>query len=199
MAESLSPSYHPCYTTDMKLIVGLGNPGKKYELTRHNVGFLALDFFLKEEAQIEPKEFWSNDPLVRTLNLKMGTQKILFAQPQTFMNNSGKPVLHLANFYKLDLATDVLVLHDEVDLEFGKLRQTASSRAAGHNGVKSIIDHAGNQYFHRLRIGVESRQSRAHKPTDAFVLEPFTKDELAQLKSDIFPKINEKIKEFILQ
>ncbi len=181
----------------MKLIVGLGNPGKKYELTRHNAGFLALDNFLTAEAQVDPELIWSNDPVARTVNLTMGEQKILFAKPQTFMNNSGEAVSKLANFYKIEIQKDLLVVQDEIDLPVGTFKTAENSSAAGHNGISNIINLLGTQQFYRIRIGVESRENKQHKPTDAFVLENFTTEELKLLQEKVFPEVNQKIKEFI--
>lgn len=113
------------------------------------------------------------------------------------MNLSGQAVKHIADFYKVDLAKDILILHDEVDLPFGKIKLTSSSSAAGHNGVQNIIDEFGSKDFHRIRIGVESRESRHDMPTDAFVLRPFLHNELERLDSEIFPKVSEHIKNFI--
>lgn len=181
----------------MKLIVGLGNPGKKYELTRHNVGFLALENFLVSEAQVDPKLFWNNDPLARTVNLAMENQKVLFALPQTFMNNSGEAVSKLANFYKINVQKDLLVVQDEIDLPVGTIKTTDNSSAAGHNGITSIIESLGTQQFYRIRVGVESRENKKHKPTETFVLENFTDEELDLLKEKVFPDVNQKIMEFI--
>lgn len=113
------------------------------------------------------------------------------------MNDSGQALKVICNFYKMDLAQDLLVVHDDVDLPLGELRATASSSAAGHNGIKSIIENLGTQDFHRLRIGVETRASRGELPTEAFVLQNFSAEELEILKTKVFPEVDKQIREFI--
>jgi len=189
----------------VKIIVGLGNPGKKYEYTRHNAGFLAVDHYMegKEVISCESKfdgticeiHFHPHIPLLAKEGL--GAVKTFFVKPKTFMNESGRAVKEIAKFYKIDITRDLLVIHDEVDLPFGEIRTTHSSQAAGHNGVKSIIDALGTQDFHRARIGVETRESRNDMPTDAYVLSPFSAGELEKLRKEVFIKTDEIIAEFI--
>ena len=182
----------------MKILVGLGNPGKKYEQTRHNAGFLAIDFILKSNDDFitaKPSHEFKSE--MYTWN--SGDEKIIFIKPQTFMNDSGQALRVICNFYKMDLSKDLLVIHDEIDLPFGDLRLSSNSSAAGHNGVKSIIENLGTQNFRRLRIGVESRKARTEMPTDAFVLQNFTSEELEQLEKNIFPKTSACITDFIQQ
>ena len=165
----------------MQIIVGLGNPGKKYEQTRHNVGWLALDYVLKkfDAPGAEQKKF---DAVIREVRTAAG-DKALFVYPQTFMNDSGKSVAEILNFYKLSPAT-LLVLHDEVDLPLGVLRFTENSSSAGHNGVQSIIDALGTNEFRRLRIGIETRTDKTIPTTYDFVLQEFPADELAKIPFD---------------
>lgn len=179
----------------MKIIVGLGNKGEKYTYTRHNAGFLALDYFLKTLGNIAPACTKFNSELVEA---SFGVEKIFFIKPQTFMNLSGDAVSEVVNFYKINISKDLLVLHDEIDLPFGSIRHTKSSSPAGHNGVKDIIEKLGTQDFQRIRIGVESRSSRDQIPTDAFVLQNFTNNELKKLTTDVFIKVSEEIKKFLL-
>lgn len=179
----------------MKLLVGLGNPGKKYENTRHNVGFLLIDFLISHyELRIEDtiQNFHSS-----ILEVSIADTKVLLVKPQTFMNESGTAVQEICNFYKVDVSKDLLVLHDEIDLPFGTIRNTESSSAAGHNGVKDIIEKLGTQNFHRLRIGVESRASRQELPTEAFVLQNFSDSEIKTLKTEVFEKIKPSIDSFL--
>lgn len=178
----------------MKIIVALGNPGKKYEYNRHNAGFLALDFFLKSLKGAAPACTKFSSELVEA---SMGAKKIFFIKPQTFMNNSGEAALEVVSFYKADVSKDLLVIHDEIDLPFGTIRTTDSSSPAGHNGVKNIIEKLGTQDFHRIRIGVESRASRDEIPTEAFVLQNFREDELKKLQSDVFLKVKNEIEKFV--
>lgn len=180
----------------MKLIVGLGNPGNQYKFTRHNAGFMALDFLLSFDGfmtAIFSHEFKSDIFSWKDQNNK----KVLFVKPQTYMNDSGQALKVICNFYKLDFDKDLLVIHDDVDLPFGTIRLTSSSSAAGHNGVKSIIENLGTQDFNRIRIGIETRVTRQELPTDTFVLQNFNNEELAKLHTEILPEVETKIKEFI--
>jgi PTH1 family peptidyl-tRNA hydrolase len=178
----------------MKLIVGLGNPGQKYEHTRHNVGFIALDHFLRDShAEVR----WENNFDSHIASVTIENERVIFIKPQTYMNESGKAVTAALNFYKVSIAENLLVIHDEVDLPFGTIRENSDSSAAGHNGVKSIIEALSSQNFHRLRIGVETRESREHMPTDAFVLENFTPEERKKLEDDVLPQVDEKIELFL--
>ncbi len=180
----------------MKLIVGLGNPGEQYKHTRHNAGFLALDFILKEGDGFmttrPSREFKSE-----MFTWQQDGKKVIFLKPQTFMNDSGQALEIICNFYKMDLAKDLLVIHDDSDLPFGAIRATDSSSSAGHNGVQNIIDNLGTQDFHRIRIGVETRTTRDDIPTDAFVLQNFSDDELSKLQNDILPKVKAAVENFL--
>jgi PTH1 family peptidyl-tRNA hydrolase len=185
----------------MKIIVGLGNPGEKYKNTRHNLGFLAIDFILGFDGYITAKpghdfksEMFTWQPISENHE---PNQKVIFLKPQTYMNDSGLVIKVISNFYKIDLQKDLLVIHDEVDLPFGEMKFTESSSAAGHNGIKSIIQEIGTQDFSRLRVGVESRANREDMPTDAFVLQNFTPEQQDQLATDILPKIKLEIEKFI--
>ncbi len=193
----------------MKLIVGLGNPGKKYTHTRHNAGFLALDFYLKNletisctsrfQGQVCEVHFGISKglPFATKGNPLASMQKVFFVKPQTYMNQSGEAVREIVNFYKVDVAKDLLIVHDEIDLKFGYTKLAFDSRPAGHNGIKSIVENLGTQKFHRLRIGIESRLSRAESPTDEYVLSQFTAHELEVLQNRIFPSVKEAIEQFI--
>ncbi|MBU6447230.1 aminoacyl-tRNA hydrolase [Patescibacteria group bacterium] len=159
----------------MKIIVGLGNPGEKYLKTRHNAGFMALDYILKDKhviscsSKFDAKICEVHDP-----------DKTFYVYPQTYMNDSGKAVKQIMDFYKV-LPEDLIIIHDDVDLPIGTVRVTDSSSDAGHNGVKSIIESLGTQDFKRIRIGIEDRADKKIPPTDAFVLMEFTDDELHKI------------------
>ena len=155
-----------------KLIVGLGNPGEKYKKTRHNIGFMLLDK-LVENLSLDFK-FNANFNAEIAEN-KENNEKIIFCKPQTFMNNSGQAVSQLASYYKIE-AKDILVVHDEIDLPFGEIREAFNSGSAGHKGVQSIIDHLGTKEFKRLRFGIKNEQNQLS--TDVFVLKDFSKEEL---------------------
>ncbi len=163
----------------MNLIVGLGNPGKQYETTRHNIGFMALDFLAKE-LELE----WTEHKKTKSLMAK--SHNVILLKPQTFMNLSGESVVATLNFFKLDKSS-MIVVHDDIDVDLGNLKTTASSRAAGNNGVQSIINSLGSQDFFRIRIGVRTKE-REIIPAEKFVLEKFKKDELEIIKS-LFPEI----------
>lgn len=133
----------------MKLVCGLGNPGREYERHRHNVGFMVVDVLArKARADFAQEKF---EAQIATGSL--GGEKILFVLPQTFMNLSGKSVAGAARFYKIAPA-DVLVIHDELDLPFGRLQLKAGGGTGGHNGLKSIVQLLGDESFPRLRFGI---------------------------------------------
>lgn len=156
----------------MQLIIGLGNPGTEYEKTRHNVGFMVLDNFDKDEVWKLEKKF--NAKIVKRKN---GKQNIIFAKPQTFMNNSGETVQKMCAFYKIK-PKNILVIHDEIDLPLGTIKLSFDNSSAGHNGVQSIIDHLGTKEFWRLRIGIGHQKGTSEN----FVLKPFGKTEAVLLK-----------------
>ena len=169
---------------NISLIVGLGNPGRKYTKTRHNAGFLFLDFLSDEELLPDFKLREKFHASISTATLENGDA--VFAKPQTFMNESGRAVQALLKFYKLK-PKDLLVIHDDKDLPFGTVRFKKSgleSGDGGHNGVKSIIAALGTSTFARLKIGV-ANDHLYKKDTADFVLEKFTAEEEKKLP-DLF-------------
>jgi PTH1 family peptidyl-tRNA hydrolase len=153
----------------MKLIVGLGNPGKEYEQTWHNVGFMVLDQFSQKEAGRflackNGKKFKSE--LCEDNN---EVEKIILAKPQTFMNESGQSVKLLANFYKIKTG-DIWIIHDDIDLPLGEIRISHNASAAGHKGVQSIIDRLASQEFARFRLGIKPNGPQL-LPTEKYVLQ----------------------------
>ena len=139
----------------MYLIIGLGNPGREYEHTRHNAGFDAIDVLAgKLGADVKEKKH-------KGLCGKgmIAGEKVILLKPQTFMNLSGESVRAAADFYKID-AEHMIVLYDDIDLDVGKLRVRAKGSAGGHNGIKNIIAHMGTQEFPRVRIGVGAKPDR---------------------------------------
>ncbi len=133
------------------LIVGLGNPGPEYISTRHNIGFLALD---RLREVFDAPAFQSDAKFFADLSsVVTGGEKIIFAKPTTYMNESGRSVRAILDYYKLD-TNALIVIHDDLDITPGTLRTTDSSRAAGHNGVQDIIDCLGTQDFFRIRLGI---------------------------------------------
>ena len=156
----------------MKIIIGLGNPGKKYKNTRHNAGFMILD-------EIQKKWEFPEFELSKKFNVEISTKKeIILMKPQTFMNLSGEAVQNILDFYKLS-PDDILVIHDDKDIALGEYRLADDSTSAGHNGVQNIIDCLGTQKFKRIRIGIGAETTL---PADVFVLQKFSDEELEKIK-----------------
>jgi peptidyl-tRNA hydrolase, PTH1 family len=169
----------PLYTVGNQrsvLIIGLGNPGKEHEATRHNIGFLALDDF----AAKNDFPAWTNKKdLKATLTYRnLGDTRVILLKPQTFMNNSGLAAKNIQAFYKIPNSS-TLAIYDELALKFGQLRARVGGSDAGHNGMKSLIQHIGED-FARLRLGISSDHSD-EKEASAFVLSKFSKEEAAKL------------------
>ena len=132
----------------MKLFVGLGNPGRKYERTRHNLGFMVLDKFINQISISD----WENNFYSFLIKIKVKQYDVIFMKPLTFMNLSGNAVCKVKNFYKLD-NKKIFIIHDDIDLELGKIKLKVGGSDGGHNGLKSISKIIGNDFF-RIRIGV---------------------------------------------
>lgn len=139
----------------MYMIVGLGNPGREYENTRHNAGFMVLDA-LEEKLNADISEKKHKGLCGKAV---IGGQKVILLKPQTYMNSSGESVRAAADYYKIDPA-DILVVYDDISLAPGQLRIRAKGSAGGHNGIKSIIAHLGTQEFPRVRVGVGEKPPR---------------------------------------
>ena len=135
----------------MKIVVGLGNPGDEYKNTRHNAGFLVVDY-LAEHFECEGWTFMKKTNCHVTNCTFQGT-KFIFAKPDSFMNESGQCVSALLKWYKMD-PSDLIVIHDDTDLDVGDMKVQRNKGAAGHKGIASIIQHAGTQDFDRIRLGV---------------------------------------------
>ncbi|MFC1622541.1 aminoacyl-tRNA hydrolase [Patescibacteria group bacterium] len=181
----------------MQLVIGLGNPGRKYSKTRHNAGFQAVDFLVGKNAKWQ-KDKKSNAEIIK----KDGN---MFVKPQTYVNESGKAVRALADYYKIP-NDKIIIIYDEIDLFFGEVRVRDKGSSAGHNGIKSIISHLGTEEFKRIRIGISNdkrekmladsprlRQAEAGK----FVLKKFSRGELKELEKSILPEVKNKIEEII--
>ena len=158
----------------MKLIVGLGHPGKEYESTRHNIGFYILDEYL---GDVKWKE--SHKSLICEKNID--GEKILFVKPQTYMNNSGQAVGELISYYKLS-ADDILVIQDDITIQLGKHRIKYDSTDGGHNGIKSIISNLGTDKFLRLKIGLAKENDT---DTISYVLGKLSKKEIESVRSNM--------------
>ncbi len=169
----------------MHLLVGLGNIGKEYELTRHNFGFLLLDKIIADyNLSLQSKKFKS-EIFAGEINRK----KVIAIKPQTFMNLSGNAVLEVANFYKI-LPENIIVLHDDLDLILGKIKVKIGGGNAGHNGLKSLEEMIGKDYM-RLRLGIGRPLNKEFETSD-YVLGKFTKEEFLEVE-----KINQKISKLL--
>ncbi|MGZ3567205.1 MAG: aminoacyl-tRNA hydrolase [Thermodesulfobacteriota bacterium] len=175
----------------MKIIVGLGNPGISYRMTRHNIGFLAVDRLAKaDRTPIRTKRFKS---LFGTGWID--SQQAVFVKPMTFMNRSGEAVKGVADFFGSTIE-DLLVLHDDLDLPFGRLRFKHRGGDGGHQGVRSIIDRMGGNNFLRLKIGI-GRPPPGMDPAD-YVLEVFDRTEQPELDG-ILSQAAEAVKVMLLE
>lgn len=154
------------------LVVGLGNPGAKYESTRHNMGFLVVD----KLAQNEKLKFNKLRFKAWTATWEVNGEKVLLMKPQTYMNLSGEAVGQAARFYKIP-ADHVLVISDDIALPAGKLRIRAGGSAGGHNGLKNIIQHLGTDRFPRIKVGVGSPQQAEHDIADWVTGKPMGEDQ----------------------
>ncbi len=157
----------------MKLIVGLGNPGKKYENTRHNIGFMVLDDYL---GNIK----WSNKFNALYYECVINGEKVLFVKPLTFMNNSGNAVGEFVRYFNID-TNDILIIQDDLDEAIGLYKLKVNSSSGGHNGIKSIIASLGTQNFPRLKVGIGS--VKKDEVID-YVLGKFTKNDMDILNKE---------------
>lgn len=180
----------------MKLIVGLGNPGTKYENSRHNLGFITLDHLLKKLEKVK-KTFWDEEKKFKALTkeVELNGEKIILLKPMTFMNDSGKAVSSYASYFKID-PQDIMVVHDELDMPFGKIKIRFGGSGGGHNGVSSIIDHLGTDKFLRVRMGIgkEARRTGLQRDTSDYVLGTFDTRENAKVNS----MVKQAIKDILL-
>lgn len=189
-----SSSSAPLYTLGLNktvLIVGFGNPGPKYQKTRHNVGFLCLDVLAKNQDFPKWTEKKDLKSLVSSHNI--GDVRVLLMKPTTFMNNSGEAVEVVQHFYKIS-HSEIIVVYDELDIPFGQIRTRLGGGSAGHNGLKSLLEHIEGD-VNRVRIGIGSGQE-----VDAtkFVLQRFAKDEESKLPA-LTKEVESILVEFIYQ
>jgi PTH1 family peptidyl-tRNA hydrolase len=139
----------------MKLVVGLGNPGKAYEKTRHNAGFIAVDLLLEKYGYSSTKEEFDSQLFLSEVN----GEKVYFMKPQTYMNSSGVAIRKFLDFYKLDVS-EIIVLYDDKDFPVGKQQFKFRGSGSGHNGIKSIIQNLKTENFNRIRIGIGARPEK---------------------------------------
>jgi peptidyl-tRNA hydrolase, PTH1 family len=168
----------------MKLIIGLGNPGKKYQTTRHNAGFMAIEYFREKNKDKYGFSNWQHDKKFQAEISEgfLSGDKIILAKPQTFMNASGFAVGAIAHFYKL-APLDIIVINDDIDLPFGVIKIQQNISSAGHKGIKSIIEKLGTQDFKRLRFGIGKDSKARQGDTANFVLNNFSLIERIKLNS----------------
>src|SRR6185437_8425075 len=174
----------------MKLIVGLGNPGEKYENTRHNLGFLVLDHLLKDlgDSNID----WNHSEKLKsdTATFTVGEEKVLLIKPQTYMNNSGMAVQLVKDFYKVE-PEDLWIVYDELDLPLGSIKIRFGGAAAGHHGVESIMEAIGTDKFWRFRLGIGVTHNKSEvgkhdfKDAKEYVLDTFHSGELGKTREQI--------------
>lgn len=152
----------------MKLIVGLGNPGHEYLNSRHNIGFMIVDFFAKKSGLD-----WNFDKKFNSEIAKSG--EVIIAKPRTFMNKSGDAVSKIVNYYQV-AGDELIVIHDDIDLELGKLRFRRGMSSGGHNGVEDIIQKLGTKEFWRLKVGI-GRPENEKMDVEDWVLSSFSSNE----------------------
>ncbi|MBU1203393.1 aminoacyl-tRNA hydrolase [Patescibacteria group bacterium] len=157
----------------MRLFIALGNPDKEYEHTRHNFGWLAIDSLATKKELNWTKDKASNSLVTSFLN---GREKIILAKPLTYMNDSGKAVKALKKYYKLP-TNKIIILHDDVDLLFGKIRLSKSRGAGGHRGIESVIKYLKSKDFKRIRLGIGPQKGKSEE----FVLKKFNSEEKKML------------------
>ena len=177
----------------MKLIVGLGNPGIFYSRSRHNIGFRCVNRFARDNGI----RFDKKQGKARIGSGEIAGEKVILARPQTFMNNSGEAVSRLIQRYKIDLS-DLIVIHDDMDLPTGKIRIRQGRGSGGHKGIESIIDHLGEGNFNRVRIGID----RPEIPEDSstvkeqavidYVLRGFSREE-KKIIDGVIPEVSRAI------
>lgn len=172
----------------MKVIAGLGNPGQKYDKTKHNTGFMTMDHYLDEKGLSLDKDkfegLWTKQ--------KVNGEDVILLEPQTYMNESGRSVSQVANFFKVD-PENILIIQDDMDMPIGKIRIRANGKSGGHNGIKSIIRDLGTEKFNRLKIGIRHPKNAT---VVSWVLTPFN-DEQQKLMDDAFDTSVKIIDDFI--
>lgn len=180
----------------MKIIVGLGNPGEKYKLTRHNVGFMVVNALAAQHDLS-----WQYNKKFNAAISKYNDT--ILVKPKTFMNNSGQVVQAILSYYKLlpkkfgfiqkkgcDLSDIFMVIHDDIDIALGKYKISIDSRSAGHKGIESIINHLKTKKFQRIRLGIRT-EIASKAPAEKFVLQKFSPNELTIIQNLILKLIND--------
>jgi len=166
----------------MKCIIGLGNPGKKYFNTRHNVGFMVIDEIAHQHGFKLSKEKFNGLYTIEFIN----GEKVCFLQPQTFMNRSGDCIQPFIDFYKIDI-DNILLIYDDLDLPVGKIRLRQKGSHGGHNGLRSTINRLGTDKFKRLRVGIGRPENR--QPIVDYVLNNFSKEQQEPVQESILMSV----------
>lgn len=178
---------------NIKLIVGLGNPGEKYKKTRHNTGFMTLDAISSRlqttTYKLQPR---FNAEISEGI---ISDERIILAKPQTFMNESGASAKAIIDYYKIPIE-NIIVIHDDLDITLGKYKIIRDRSSAGHKGVQSIIDNLGTKDFTRIRIGIGVENKKIL--TEAFVLENFTEEE-REIIDEVIEKVTAVIPNLVLE
>jgi len=175
----------------MKLIIGLGNPGKQYQNTRHSLGQKIIKQFI--ETFYKTSLTTKNNLSAQICEVGQGSNKTIFVIPTEYMNNSGVSVQKIAQYYKIS-PINIYVVHDDLDLTVGDYKVQFDRGPAGHNGIKSIIEKLGTQQFNRIRVGIAKPQNNI--PIEDYVLQSFPKEEL-NIIDNLTPKIFEEIQNIL--
>ena len=175
----------------MKIIAGLGNPGKKYDGTKHNTGFMALNYFLQKNSLTLEREKFEG----KYTKQKIAGNDIILLEPQTFMNDSGRSVAQFARFFKVN-PQDILIIHDDMDMPLSKIRIRANGKSGGHNGIKSIIRDLGTSDFNRLKIGIRHPDNVTEASVVSWVLSQFNTEQ-QKLMDTAYATASEVISDFI--
>ncbi|WP_223894427.1 aminoacyl-tRNA hydrolase [Lactobacillus helsingborgensis] len=175
----------------MKIIAGLGNPGKKYDGTKHNTGFMALNYFLQKNSLTLEREKFEG----KYTKQKIAGNDVILLEPQTFMNDSGRSVAQFARFFKVN-PQDILIIHDDMDMSLSKIRIRANGKSGGHNGIKSIIRDLGTSDFNRLKIGIRHPDNVTEASVVSWVLSQFNTEQ-QKLMDTAYATASEVISDFI--
>ena len=175
----------------MKIIAGLGNPGKKYDGTKHNTGFMALNYFLQKNSLTLEREKFEG----KYTKQKIAGNDVILLEPQTFMNDSGRSVAQFARFFKVN-PQDILIIHDDMDMPLSKIRIRANGKSGGHNGIKSIIRDLGTSDFNRLKIGIRHPDNVTEASVVSWVLSQFNTEQ-QKLMDTAYATAGEVISDFI--
>jgi PTH1 family peptidyl-tRNA hydrolase len=179
--------------TEARLVVGLGNPGAKYADNRHNIGFMCVDYFAHDNNLI----FTRSNSQAKVVEGRLANRDVIFAKPQTFMNNSGESVARLVRKFKVKVE-NLIVIHDDIDLPLGRIRIRPGGSSGGQKGINSIIQHLGNEEFIRVRVGIgrpNGQETGRNGEDDVInhVLGDFTTEEKGIMK-EVIPCVSEALR-----